>query len=453
MGAALALCAAAAAPAQQAPQGGPAEAGDPVLALSEARANPESFRAAIGAAIERQPNLAVALAIADQAEAQVGQARAARLPSAELNLTNFRVISRDFSNDPLNVLERTRPSLRTDVQLSVNQTLFDFAAGANRLKAAKLRASAAIADAEGSAAQIAAETITAWYEVTGFRALAQFTRGFLEVERELLEGLDARIERGVAAPVDRARAQAAIARSTARLADFERRSAGAAARFQAFTGQAPPPGLQRAPAACALPADAESAAAIAARRAPAVRSADAVARAAARDAQAAESDRLPLITGGIDAGRFGLIETPFDYEVRARLGLRMRLFGGIDSRIAEAGARARAAQARADQARQDAVRDATVSFADASALADQLRAVEAQYLAARRTRDGVIERFRVNRGTLFDVLAAQEEMFQAAVSYVQALSDLDATRYIVLARTGSLLQCLRVEAPRQGQVQ
>jgi outer membrane protein, adhesin transport system len=82
------------------------------------------------------------------------------------------------------------------------------------------------------------------------------------------------------------------------------------------------------------------------------------------------------------------------------------------------------------------------------ALEQQLEAVEAAYIANRQARDIIAERFRAARGTLFDVVAAEDEYFEAATAYIQSLTELDAARYILLSRTGRLLEALRIDADR-----
>lgn len=422
-------------------------AADPVLSLADTTLPRLAFIATIGNAVRRNPSLEESKASRDQAAAQLAGVRESRLPSVDINFTAFRVFSRDFSNDPQNILERTRPSRRTDATLSLNQVLFDFGAGADREAAARSRVKATLADIDSSASQIALDLVVSWYEVAAYRTLATLAKSFLESEAGARGAVQSRIDAGVAAPVDLARVDSAIARNRARLADFERRTAAAEARFQALAGRAPPSGLQRVPAACPTRGGRDAAIA-AAGRAPPVRSAEAVAFAAERDARAVKREARPVLTAGIDAGRYGLIETPFDYDVRGRLGLRIRLFGGAEARIAEAGARARAAGARARQVRNDAVRDAATAWSDVDALGDQLAALETAYLTARTTRDAVAERFRVQRGTIFDVINGEEELYQSAVSYLQGLSELDTNRYVLLARTGALLDCLQLDLAR-----
>ena len=446
----------ASAPGQQAPQVGlplPAReplddqrAHDPVLSLADATMARAPFIGVISEAVRQHPTLAEARAASDAVEAQLEGAREATRPNVDINIQSFRVISRDFSNDPLNILERTRPSKRTDGTLSLNQVVFDFGAGGERKEAARARVSASIADIDGSASQIALDVVVAWYDVAAYRTLSSLARSFLASETDARAAVQQRIDAGVAAPVDLARIDSAIARNKARLADYARRMNAAEARFVALTGRTPPPGLQRVPRACGFTGSKDDAIAAAA-HAPPVISADASAKAAARDERAVVREARPQVTAGIDAGRYGIFETPYDYDVRGRVNLRVRLFGGTESRIREAGARARQAQARADQIRGDAGRDAAIAWSDVNALEDQLGALETAYLTARVSRDGVAERFRVARGSVFEVLNAEEELFQAAVSYLQGLSELDTNRYVLLARTGGLLDCLQIDVP------
>jgi outer membrane protein, adhesin transport system len=179
-----------------------------------------------------------------------------------------------------------------------------------------------------------------------------------------------------------------------------------------------------------------------------VRSAEASSTASLQEARAARADRLPQITAGVDAGRYGVIENDRDYDVRGRVALRYRIFGAIDARAEQYEARARGAEARATRIREEAERDAAIAWSDVNALTEQLDALEASYTAARRSRDVTAERFRVARGTLFDVAAAEDAYFEAATAYIQSLSELDAARYVLLSRMGRLLDILEVDPDR-----
>ncbi|MGQ0559691.1 MAG: TolC family protein [Sphingosinicella sp.] len=420
---------------------------DPVLRLREGNADFERFRALIAAAVEHHPAAAEAAATEDEALGVLHESRAALRPSVDASVTSFHVIDRNFSNDPTNLIERTRPRHRTDALVTAEQRLFDFGATARRVNAAGARLRAAAAELEASADQVALNAIAAWYEVFGFRALVALTDAFVASQRELRQAVQIRVREGVSAEGDLARIESYIAQAMTRQARFRRLVANAEARFTELTGSPPPAGLERAPAPVLEIANRDEAA-LAARDAPLVRAGQAIADAARNEARAANADRMPAVNAGLDAARYGVFENDNDYDVRARVALRWRLIGNAGPRASQAQARARAADARADRISEEAARDAAIAWSDVRALEQQLEALDTAYRASRQSRDVIAERFRAARGTLFDVVAAEDAYFESASFYIQALTELDAARYVLLSRTGRLLEALRIDADR-----
>lgn len=418
-------------------------ANDPVLMLSRRTVPREGFRAAMAAAVERNPSTAEFAAVEDEAAAALRQTREQRLPSVDLTLSSYRVISRDFSNDPDNIVERSRAPQRTDALASVTQTLFDFGAGAHRTGAAAARLRAAGAELEGAADRVALGAIAAWYDLFGYRALVDLSEAFVTGLAELRVSVQARIRAGVSAEGDLAQVESAAARVQSRLAQYRRQYANAQARFTALTGVPAPAAIERAPVPV-LPFASREEAEAAASEVAAVRSAQASADAAAREARAARADRLPQLTGGVEAGRYGVFETDRDYDIRGRVTLRQRLFGGTGPRADQFDARARSADAIAARTRAEAERDAAIAFSDVRALEAQLQALEAAYIAGRQSRDVLVARFEALRGSLFDVSAAENAYFESATAYIQGLTELDAARYVLLSRTGRLLPALDI---------
>lgn len=416
---------------------------DPILNLAQRETASDLFRTTVEAAVRRHPATDESRAGVDEAGAGVEGARESRYPSVDIQLSTYRVLSREFSDDPNNIIERSRAPSRTDALVSVQQTLLDFGAGSGRVRAAGARLRAAGAELEATADRVALSTIAGWYDVFGYRALTQLSEAYAANLREMRAAVELRVRQGASAEGDLAQADVYIARADTRLAQFRRQLANAEAIFAAWTGMPVPETLDRAPTpalAVATRDDAELAAAGVAT----VRSAEANAEAARQDARSARAERLPQVTAGVDAGRYGVFETDRDYDIRGRVGVRYRLFGGIDSRAEEYSARARSADARADRIREEAERDAVVALSDVEALERQLQALEASYMSSRRSRDVIIERFRVSRGTLFDVAVAEDAYFDSATAYIQSLTELDAARYVLLSRTGRLLDTLRI---------
>ena len=214
-------------------------------------------------------------------------------------------------------------------------------------------------------------------------------------------------------------------------------------------GAPPPAQLERAPVAT-LPAMTKDAASLAAMSAPQPRAAQALADASRQEARALRADRMPQVGASLDANRYGVFENSTDYDIRGRFTLRQHLFGGTEGRLAQAQARSRSADAHATRIRDEAARDASIAWSDVQALEEQLRATEASYVASRRSRDVLVERFVNSRGNLFDVVAAEDSYFETATAYIRALSELDAARYVLLSRTGGLLPELGIEPAKVG---
>lgn len=423
-------------------------AGDPVLGLGRLAGAAAPFRDAVAAAVDRNPSLAEAEASADEAAAARREARAGLFPTADLNVTSFATIDRNFSNDPDNIIERSRPRNRTDAQLAVNQTLVDFGATSIRIGAASARVRAAAAAIDDAAAQVALRTIGAWYQVFVYRTLLTIARTYRDAQSERRGQVEQRITQGVAAEVDMTRLDSSLAAIDTRIARFQRSLATAEAQYRQLTGQPAPEVIRRAPALGMEPAT-EADARDAVSGVPAVQASAEQADAARNDARAAGRDLLPNVSTGIDAGRYGLFENQNDYDIRARVTLRKRFGGGIGARQDQIAARAQGAAARAARIRTEAERDAAVAWADVRALEQQTVALEESYVAARQARDATEQRFVVSRGTLFDVIDVNDAYFGAAANYVESLADRDAAHYVLLARTGRLLSALDIRSEYQ----
>lgn len=419
-------------------------ADDPVIALGRNNVGSAEFVALVRGAVERHPGVDEAVAGIAEAEAAQDEAQAGYRPVVDIGASSQRSFSREFGDDPDNIVERSRSAGRTDLTLSAQQTLFDFGATANRVAAAGARLRAAAFQAEASADQVALRAIAAWYDVFAYRALVTLGGAFSENQQDLRGAVQTRIGQGVSAPGDLPRVESYIATAEADLARYRRQLANAEARFDELFGVPAPPGLGRAPTIPG-PSTTKDAAQFLARSSPEVEAAEAAARAAGRDARAERATTFPSVGVGLEAGKYGLNDV--DYDVRGRVVLRHRIFGPGDARADQARARADAADARAVRIRSEAEREAAIAWSDVRALEAQLVALENSYIASRQSRDVLAERFRVARGTLFDLLESESGYFGVAAAYIRAITELDAARYVLLSRTGQLLTTLDIAPP------
>ena len=419
---------------------------DPVLALGNATAEPETFRTIVVSALEQSPVDREFRAREEVARAGVAEARSGYLPTVDVGLSGFRTIDRNFSNDPQNLIERSRPTKRVDFTLGYSQPLFDFGALNANARAANARLRAAGFDRQARAGEVAGDMVIAWTQVFGYQALVRLTEGFLAAQDGLDQAVETRIERGVSAEGDRARVASLRAQGQVQLAQARRQLAGAEARFEQLSGFAAPDRLLRPPLLDPTRISREYAV-MAAENSAIVQSAEAVADAREEEASVADKQKLPNLTGRLDAGRYGIFEDDRDdYDVRGTLNLNWRVFGGgVWARARAADAEAEAADAVADRIREEAIRDASVAWSDVRAIEEQVAALEEAYKAARQSRDIVVARFGALRGSLFDVADAQNVYLNAATAYIRALTELDQARYILLLRTGRLLDVLEIE--------
>jgi outer membrane protein, adhesin transport system len=420
---------------------------DPILRLAIASGDAATFQQAIRSVVARNPAAAEADARLDEARGARNEASAAQYPVVDLSLSYFRVLDRAFSNDPQNVLERSRPSRRTDALARAQLPLIDFGGMRNRVNAGNRRIEASVAQIDDTAGQIALRGIATWYQLFGYRALVRLSEAFVEGQTSLRSAIEQRVAQGYAAPGDIAQVESYIAAAQAQLAAYRRQLASAEAQYTALTGAPAPAGFGRAPTAAGAPVSVERAQ-LDAETIPAVRAAKSLAEAARHDARVARSNALPSVSAGVDAGRYGVLETDNDYDIRGSVTLTQRFGGGSVQRIDQAQARARGAEASFERVRQDAVRDAAVAWSDVQALEASELAIRDNYLATRRSRDVLAERFRVARGTLFDLLGAEANYFNVAARYVETVTELDIARYALLARRGKLLEAFDIQPAR-----
>jgi outer membrane protein, adhesin transport system len=220
---------------------------DPIIAVERETAAIETFRSLMTAALARHPAISEAKAGADEAEAARDLARAAQLPSGDVSFSSARTLARDFSNDPNNIIERSRRKQRTDAIASIQQPLFDFGASALRTSAAKARINAAAARVDATVDEIGLRAVASWYDVFAFRALAELGDSFAADQERLGQSVEARITKGLSPRSDRARVSSFMASADSQRARIARSLASAEARFAELFGAVPSADLRRAP--------------------------------------------------------------------------------------------------------------------------------------------------------------------------------------------------------------
>jgi outer membrane protein, adhesin transport system len=415
-------------------------AADPLLRFIRAADASGDFKAKVGKAVETHPSVQESINAQREARQVRAEIRAGLLPRVDAQFNGDYSLSRNFGNDPDNIIERSRPRTRTDANVVAEQLLYDFGATGARIRAASARIRAAEAEVRSVANDTGIRAVAAYYDLLAYQTLVDVGQDYIQRHRDILEDTRLRFQQGYGAGGDVARVESYLASAEGQVARFERQLASARARYQESFGEPAPPRVVRPAPPVSAAKTPEEAIALS-QKAPEVAAAKAQEASAEREWRAARADRLPRITGVVDATQYDVFDAGDDYDVRGRVVLRHNLFAGgrTGARANQALARLRQAEFAAERVVNEAGRDAGIAFEDVRVLERQAETLERAYIANRRTRDLFVEQFKVSRGSLLDVLQAEQDYFEAAVAYLQGSTELDVARHVLLDRTGELL--------------
>ena len=432
-----------------APSGAPqtiAPATDPLISLMRQSDGGATFREAVAGAALRHPRVSEAVAARREARGVRMEARSAYFPRIDFNLISDHSLASDFHQDRDTVIERSRPESRTDAQIAGEQLVTDFGATSNRVAAAGAREKASQADVRRIASDVALRAIAAYYDVLAYQALVDIGQAYVSHHRDILDKARARFQQGYGSDGDVARAEAYAAEAENRITQFERQLAAARARYAEATGMEPPLRLAR-PSDPAVAAGTYEEMLSASMENPRIEAERSRAEGARREWRATRADEWPRLSTVLDATQYDVLESYHDYDVRGRIVLRYGIFGGgrLRSRTDQALQRFRQAESVVERVENEVERDATIAWREAALLERQIPLLETSYLSNRRARDLLSEQFRVARGTLIELLRAEQDYFSAAAAYIQGSADRDLARYALLERTGRLLSYLGIE--------
>jgi len=220
---------------------------DPLIDLVDRIGPPDQFRAEIESAVQTNALMDEARAGEREAQAARVQARSAIFPTLDLSVDAHRSFARNFSNDPGNIVERSRPAGRTDATASLRQRLLDFGAASSRINAGHARVEAARSGIMGYGTDVALRTLTAWYSILAQRLMERAAIDYGVRQMRLRAAVERRIEQGFSARGDLPRIDSSIASGQTRLARYQRDRASAEAQYRALAGQDAPIDLMRAP--------------------------------------------------------------------------------------------------------------------------------------------------------------------------------------------------------------
>ncbi len=401
----------------------------------------DNFRGKIRRAVGRHPAYHREVSTLDESRADKKRARSALYPQLSAQFNGDYVITRDFDADTDNVVESLRPREQFTAGVSASQLVFDGGATFQRIKSARARHSEFKNAISTRINDLSFAALASYHDLLTYQALVALGDAFIKRHEKILGDVKERERLGASARADVTRAVARLAASRARVAEIRESKGLAEIRYQEFFAEAPDM-LARPSFDAVIVKSREQASSTALQRSPEIALAMARADASQADFKAAKGARLPEVRVSVDAVKFDVFDSGDDFDVRAGVNLNYNIFGGgaRAADIAQAGSRARQAKFGEEQVRQEIARDAAIAFERRSGAGIRLQALETAVIAHDETRELVLERYRLARGDLIDVLQAENDYFEAGVAYLTGLANRDMATYGLMEHTGDLLR-------------
>lgn len=400
-----------------------------------------AFDELIASAIKRHPLLAAEQSEAAVARAESRAARAALFPRLSASIDADYVIDRDFGASTTNVVESLRPDGQVNAGLTASQLIFDGGSAFARIKAARARTRERDRTIEARINDLALRALSVYLDAAVQQGMAGLAAEYVARHEKLVRDMSERERLGAGARADVLRAQARLAAARARAADIAESARTSEIRYIEFFG-APPPPLAFPEHQTAGVTTREEAIALAFNNDPSVAAALARTDSFRAEVGAAKARRLPEIRANVSSVSFDVFNGAEDYDVRAGVNLNYDLFAGgaRSAEIARAKRNAERQASEEDLIRREIERDAAIAFERQATARARLDAFDASLTANREARNLVAERFHASRGTLIDLIEAENDWFEAGVRQLSGRADRDMATFALMEFTGDLLR-------------
>ena len=379
----------------------------------------EALRQRLVQAVLDHPDARAASASLRGAQASTREAQSANRPQLELDAeTGYR--RTDPSTITLNPERRYETG---SVGLTLRQSVYDFGASDAAVAASSQFAVGVAARSDGRRGDLALRAVQSMIELQRGRSLLDLAQINVQAREEMVRFLSSRHELGGGSISDVWRAQSRLADARGALAQAQARDRSNEAVYRELFGAAPDAAIQ---VPLPPPQDTRSlmaSPAAAVQEFAALRGALAALRTAEQELQASLGRNKPNVTAQLGVQRRDLIGrgTP-GTDWQASLVMRHSFYsgGGGDARVEQAQARIAEADEQVRNTRLQLERSLLQALND-DAIGDELLSArrEGVRLAVDALR-GVREQFAYRRGSLLDLMNAQDVLHAAGLAWVDA---------------------------------
>lgn len=412
-----------------------------LIALTATPVAAETLREALARAYQTNPTITGARADLRAQDENVPLARAAGRPASQVQGTYSETL-RQASNNIF------APDRQITANATVSYPILAFGAVKNSVRAAETRVEGARANLRGTEANLFTNVVAAYMDVIRDEAIVGLNQQNLRVLDVNLQASLDRFEVGDLTRTDVAQSEARRALAEGQLRSAEARLIASRETYIRIVGTAPG-ALDAPPALPNLPAEPQTAVAVALENNPLLEAAEKARDATRYDIDVARAAKLPRVNLQAGTSYFNYLgtlgaSTPVanvtqsDYGVTAGVGFTIPLFQG-----GRPGAQVRQAQARRSQAIEQVTdtergiiaqaRSAYASWQSAQqVIASSQIAVDANKLSL----EGVRAENSVGTRTILDILNAEQELLNSQVTLVTARRDAYVAGFALLAAMG-----------------
>ena len=411
------------------------------VAVVAAPAQADTLRGALANAYNTNPTLLAARADLRATDENVPIQKSAGLPDigAQGQYAETLKVSENSFSAPDRIF-------RTNVELNV--PIYSGGAVKNSILAAKQRVQAGRADLRATEASIFSQVVAAYMDVIRDEAVVGLNLQNVDALSVNLEATGDRFEIGDLTRTDVAQSESRLAIARSDLTTAQANLIGSRERYVQLVGEAPP-ALEAPPPLPGLPADPQTAVAIALESNPDLLAARERVQAARYEIEVAGSGRLPrvsLFTAGdytdyLGTLGDGIIGADFaQRETSAQAGARFSIpifQGGLPA------AQERQAQARAASAfeteiaiERDVIAQVRSAYTAWQASLEVIDSTTSAVSAAQLSLEGVRAENSVGNRTILDILDAEQELLRAEVQLVTARRNAYVAGFSLLAAMG-----------------
>lgn len=405
------------------------------LALPIQGAAAESLEEALVAAYTNNPTLLAQRATLRATDEGVSQALAGWRPTVSVAAS---VAAR---RSDTNLTTKTTSLQPRSLSLSITQPLYRGGRTVAAIDSAEAAVAAGRAQLQVIEQQVLLGTVTAYLDVLRDQALVQLNQNNVAVLQRQLEATRDRFEVGELTRTDVSQAESRFSRAISDLVQAEGNLESRRAGFENLVGNRPGV-LERVPPLAGLPADVETALAIALERNPSFLVATGTERASAFAVRSARGALWPSVSLDGDYARSDEATSRSSESTTSTLAARVSIplyqSGSEYSDIRELVQTNNRRRIEVEESRRDVIEDVTQAWVRLNTATARIRSRVDQVAAAEVALDGVQQEAEVGSRTTLDLLDAEQELLDARVLLVTAERDEYVAGFDLRAAVGQL---------------